>query len=79
MITPRVTRALNPHKKRNLSAKQIRAGFGGKRRLASLRASNKHSHKARPKAKASNPKKAKRRAIAVAGSARRARSAAAGS
>lgn len=66
MITPRITRALNPHKRRNLSIKQIRAGFGGKRRLASLRASNKHSHKARPKAKASNPKKAKRRATAKA-------------
>ena len=63
MVTPRVTKALNPHRK--LSAKQIRAGFGGKRRLASLKASKRHAHK-RPKAKASNPRKAKRRATAKA-------------
>jgi len=63
MVTPRITKALNPHRK--LTAKQIRAGFGGKRRLASLKASKKHSHK-RPKAKASNPKKRKRRATAKA-------------
>jgi hypothetical protein len=42
-----------------LTIKQIRAGFGGKRRLASLKA-KRHTHK-RPKAKASNPKKHRRR------------------
>jgi hypothetical protein len=63
MITPRVTRALNPHR-RKLTLKQIRAGFGGKRRQASLKASR-HTHK-RPKAKASNPKKHRKRATAKA-------------
>jgi hypothetical protein len=62
MVTPRITKALNPHRK--LTIKQIRAGFGGKRRLASLKASKKHAHR-RPKAK-SNPKKHKRRATAKA-------------
>lgn len=62
MITPRKTRALNPQR-RKLSLKQIRAGFGGKRRKTSLRASKRHAHK-RPKAKASNPRKSKRRATA---------------
>lgn len=63
MITPRRTRALNPHRK--LSIAQIRAGFGGKRRQASLKASKRHAHK-RPKARATNPKKHKRRATAKA-------------
>lgn len=64
MVTPRVTRALNPQRKRKLTLKQIRAGFGGKRRRSSLKASNRHTHK-RPKA-ASNPKKKRRRAKAKA-------------
>ena len=68
MITPRVTRALNPHR-RKLTLKQIRAGFGGKRRQASLR-STRHAHK-RPKAKASNPKKKRRRSTAKAKNATR--------
>jgi hypothetical protein len=72
MVTPRITKALNPHKRRNLTIKQIRAGFGGKRRLASLKASKKHAHH-RPKAKASNPKKKKRRATAKAKNATRTR------
>ena len=63
MVTPRITKALNPQR-RKLTLKQIRAGFGGKRRLASLKASR-HAHK-RPKAKASNPKKKRRRATAKA-------------
>lgn len=64
MITPRVTRALNPHK-RKFTLKQIRAGFGGKRRQAGLKA-KRHPHKARKaKATASNPKP-KRRASAKA-------------
>ncbi len=71
MISPRVTRALNPHRKRKLTLKQIRAGFGGKRRLASLKASNRHKHKRR--ATAANPKKRKRRATAKAKNATRAR------
>lgn len=58
MVTPRVSRAVNPHKRR-LSIAQIRAGFGGKRRKASLRG-KRHKHKAR----ASNPKKHKKRAAA---------------
>jgi hypothetical protein len=61
MVSPRASRALNPQK-RKLSLKQIRAGFGGKRRKASIKA-KRHTHKA-PRAKASNPKKAKRRASA---------------
>ena len=61
MVSPRVSRALNPQR-RKLSLKQIRAGFGGKRRKASIKA-KRHTHK-RPKAKASNPRKAKRRASA---------------
>jgi hypothetical protein len=63
MVSPRTSRALNPQR-RKFSAKQIRAGFGGKRRLASLKGSR-HAHK-RPKAKASNPKKKRRRATAKA-------------
>lgn len=63
MVSPRVSKALNPQRKRKLTLKQIRAGFGGKRRKASIKA-NRHTHK-RPKAKkASNPRKAKRRASA---------------
>lgn len=63
MITPRRTRALNPQR-RKLSLAQIKAGFGGKRRQASLR-SKRHAH--RPaKARASNPKKHKKRATAKA-------------
>src|SRR5271165_6380496 len=58
MVTPRITRALNPQR-RKLSIAQIRAGFGGKRRQSSLKASKgRHTHKAH----ASNPKKAKKRA-----------------
>ncbi len=72
MVTPRISKALNPHKRRNLSLKQIRAGFGGKRRLASLKGSKRHDHR-RPKAKASNPKKRKRRATAKAKNATRTR------
>jgi hypothetical protein len=64
MVTPRVTKALNPHKRRKLSIAQIRAGFGGKRRQASLKASRKHKHKRR--AAKSNPSKPKRRASAKA-------------
>ena len=60
MVTPRVTKALNPHR-RKLSLAQIRAGFGGKRRKASIKA-KRHTHKRR--AKAANPKKRKRRASA---------------
>jgi hypothetical protein len=71
MVTPRITRALNPHR-RKLTIKQIRAGFGGKRRLASLKGSKRHAHR-RPKAKASNPKKRKRRATAKAKNATRTR------
>jgi hypothetical protein len=71
MVTPRITRALNPHR-RKLTLKQIRAGFGGKRRLASLKGSKRHAHR-RPKAKASNPKKRKRRATAKAKNATRTR------
>ena len=63
MVSPRVSKALNPQRKRKLTLKQIRAGFGGKRRKASVKA-NRHTHK-RPKAKkASNPRKTKRRASA---------------
>jgi len=62
MVTPRVTRALNPQRKRKLSLKQIRAGFGGKRRQASLRGSNRHSHKRRAAATNPKPKKRKQRA-----------------
>jgi hypothetical protein len=69
MVTPRITRALNPHR-RKLTLKQIRAGFGGKRRLASLKGSKRHVHK-RPKAKASNPRKRRRRATAKAKNATR--------
>lgn len=72
MITPRVTRALNPHKRRKFSLKQIRAGFGGKRRRASLKASKRHPHKRRAKAKTENPKK-RRRAKAKANPRTRAR------
>ncbi len=61
MVRPRVTRAVNPQRK--LSAAQIRAGFGGKRRRNSLKASKRHAH-ARPKAKSANPKKKRRRAKA---------------
>lgn len=61
MVRPRVTRAVNPQ--RRLSAAQIRAGFGGKRRRNSLRASKPHKHRRR-KAAASNPKKKRRRAKA---------------
>jgi hypothetical protein len=61
MVTPRVSRALNPQKRRRkLTLKQIRAGFGGKRRKASIRA-KRHTHKA---PKAANPKKRKRRVSA---------------
>jgi hypothetical protein len=38
---------------RKFSAKQIRAGFGGKRRLAALKTKKRHAH-AKPKAKAKN-------------------------
>jgi hypothetical protein len=69
MVTPRVTKALNPHK-RKLTLKQIRAGFGGKRRKASLKG-KRHTHKRRTKAKASNPRKHKRRATAKAKNATR--------
>jgi hypothetical protein len=73
MVTPRITKALNPQRRRrNLSLAQIRAGFGGKRRRSSLKASKKHAHR-RPKAKASNPKKRKRRATAKAKNATRTR------
>jgi hypothetical protein len=61
MVTPRVSKALNPHK-RKLSIAQIRAGFGGKRRRAGLKASKRHKHKAR----ASNPKPKKHRKRAAA-------------
>jgi hypothetical protein len=61
MVRPRVTRAVNPQRK--LSAAQIRAGFGGKRRRNSLRASKPHKHRRR-KAAASNPTKKRRRAKA---------------
>lgn len=63
MISPRLSKALNPHRRRKLTLKQIRAGFGGKRRQASLKASKRHTHKKRAKAKASNPRP-KRRASA---------------
>jgi len=61
MVTPRVSKALNPHK-RKLSIKQIRAGFGGKRRRAGLKASKRHKHKAR--ASTPKPKKHRKRAAA---------------
>ncbi len=71
MISPRVSKALNPQR-RKLTLKQIKAGFGGKRRKASLKASPKrHAHKRR--AKAVNPKKHKRRATAKARNATRAK------
>ncbi len=53
MLHPRRTRAVNPQR-RSLSRKQIAAGFGGKRRQASLK-TKRHVHKHR--AKASNPKR----------------------
>ena len=62
MVTPRVSRALNPQKRRRkLTLKQIRAGFGGKRRLASIK-SKRHTHKA---PKASNPKRKTRRRLSA--------------
>ncbi len=64
MVSPRQSRAVNPQR-RKLTLKQIRAGFGGKRRKASLRAAKKHTHKRRATAKTSNPKR-KRRATAKA-------------
>src|ERR1700680_4360227 len=70
MVTPRITRALNPHR-RKLTLKQIRAGVGGKGGLASLKGSKRHVHR-RPKAKASNPKK-RRRTTAKAKNATRTR------
>lgn len=65
MVTPRVTRALNPQRKRKLSAKQIRAGFGGKRRRASLKASRpKHRKRTAPAVSNPKPRKARKRAKA---------------
>lgn len=69
MVTPRVTRALNPQRKKKFTLKQIRAGFGGKRRKASLKAPKRHAHKRR--ATASNPKKRRKRATAKAKNATR--------
>jgi len=63
MISPRVTKALNPQRRRKLSAKQIRAGFGGKRRKASLRG-KRHTHHA--KRRNASPAKPKRRVTAKA-------------
>lgn len=67
MLTPRVSRALNPQK-RKLSLAQIKAGFGGTRRRASLKANRhkKHSHHKRRNASAAKPSKPKRRATAKA-------------
>lgn len=68
MVSPRISKALNPHRK--LSLKQIRAGFGGKRRQASLKV-KRHAHKPRRAAAASNPKKKRKRATAKAKNATR--------
>lgn len=68
MLTPRISRAVNPQK-RKLTLKQIRAGFGGKRRQASLKA-KRHTHKRRAAA-ASNPKKKRKRVTAKAKNATR--------
>ena len=58
MLQPRRTRAMNPHRK--LSRAQIAAGFGGKRRQASLKVKRRrvgsHKHSAAAK-KRSNPKR----------------------
>lgn len=59
MLHPRTSRAVNPQGRRKLSLKQIRAGFGGKRRQAAAkrsRSASAHKHRA---PKATNPKRHK--------------------